>query len=46
MDQKNENVTYIIANDDDSPNFNAMKIVILVIACVGVVTNIMSSLYF
>ena len=46
MDQENENVTYIIANEDDSGNFNAMKIVILVIACVGVVTNIIVVIVF
>ena len=46
MDQENENVTYIIGNEDDSGNFNAMKIVILVIACVGVVTNIIVVIVF
>ena len=46
MDQENENVTYIIDNEDDSGNFNAMKIVILVIACVGVVTNIIVVIVF
>ena len=39
MDQENENATYIIGNEDDSENFNAMKIVIIGIACVGIITN-------
>ena len=39
MDQENENVTYIIGNEDDSENFDAMKIVIIGIACVGIITN-------
>ena len=42
MDQENQNVTNFTnstVNGDDPEKINAMKIVILVKACVGIITN-------
>ena len=42
MDQEDENVTDFTNttdNGDDPEKFSGMKIVILVIACVGIITN-------
>ena len=42
MDQEDQNVTELTnatANGDNPEKFNGMKIVILVIACVGIITN-------
>ena len=49
MDQEDENVTDFTnttANEDNSENFNGMKIVILVIACVGIITNAVVAIVF
>ena len=42
MDQEDQNVTELTnatANEDNPEKFSGMKIVILVIACVGIITN-------
>ena len=49
MDQEDENVTDVLGtthNDNFNENFNAMKIIQIIIALMGVITNILlSSLY-
>ena len=42
MDQEDQNVTELTnatANEDNSEKFSGMKIVILIIACAGIITN-------
>ena len=48
MDQEYKNVTNVNNNDneDNSEKFKGMKIVIVVIACVGVTTNLIVVIAF
>ena len=46
MDQEEENVTDVIDNENDSGKFNAMRILQLVIASVGIITNIIVVIVF
>ena len=40
MNTSNENATDVAGSEDDSVEFSGMKVLQLVIACVGVTTNI------
>ena len=41
-----DNVTHATDNDEVSGKFNGMKIIIVIIACVGVITNIVVVIVF
>ena len=46
MDEEDDNVTDMIDSEDDSGKFNALKIVQLVIASMGVITNLIVVIVF
>ena len=46
MDQENKNVTDFIDIEDDSGNFNEMKIVQVAIGSMGIITNIIVVIVF
>ena len=46
MDEEDDNVTDVINSEDDSGKFNALKILQLVIASMGVITNIIVVIVF
>ena len=46
MDEEDDNVTDVIDSEDDSGKFNGLKILQLVIASMGVITNIIVVIVF
>ena len=46
MNQTDENVTHVMDKEDDSMEFNGLKILQLVIGCVGAITNIIVVIVF
>ena len=48
MDQEGENVTNVLGTSDyeNLENFDAMKIIQIIIACIGIITNIIVVIVF
>ena len=46
MDEEDDNVTDVIDSEDDSAKFNGLKILQLIIASMGVITNIIVVIVF